>query len=302
MTLNVMHNNKTKIIYKRYKGQLNTNEDYDELHNFLVSTHNEQYTYARFDWMMTNREYLDDANLDKIGIWKDNNNIVAVVMYDHSLDDVYPIYLSGYEFLFKEMLTHIENIMMKVNPDISIFVSSKDNKFRQYLSDNGYQSKNYKDTVMRIDLDNLNDINLPNDYRFVTLSNKDYSDYYRCLYKGFDHEANNDPYNFNEKLMEDSYERKYVDLDLKVSILHDKKYIAHCGIWYDTKSDFAIVEPVCVIPEYRNKSYGRHVVLEGLNRAKIKGAKYAVVGSNSDFYKKIGFKEYLTGEFFYKKQ
>lgn len=295
-----MENNLLNISYTHYKGELCTNEDYDELHNFLVGIHNEQYTYARFDWMMTNREYLDATNLDKIGIWKENNNIVAVVMYDHSLDDVYPIYLPGYEFLFSELLTHIENVMIKVNPNISIFVSSLDDKLKQFLLNKGYQSSDYKDIVMRIDLDNLNEINLANDCQLVSLANKDYRGYYRCLYKGFDHEANNDSYNFNEKLMIEGYERRYVDLDLKVSILHNNEHVAHCGIWYDLRTDFAVIEPVCVIPSYRRKSFGTNVVLEGLRRAKMKGAKYAVVGSNLDFYRRMGFKEYLFGEFFCK--
>ena len=54
-----MKSNLLNISYTHYKGGVCTNEDYDELHNFLVDIHNEQYTYARFDWMMTNREYLD---------------------------------------------------------------------------------------------------------------------------------------------------------------------------------------------------------------------------------------------------
>ena len=51
------------------------------------------------------------------------------------------------------------------------------------------------------------------------------------------------------------------------------------------------VEPVCVIPEYRQKGIGRAMIYEALNRARSLGAKKAYVISDQEFYERIGFKK-----------
>ena len=46
--------------FRTYKGDRTESGDYRKIHDFLVESENEEYTYARFDWMMTNWEYLED--------------------------------------------------------------------------------------------------------------------------------------------------------------------------------------------------------------------------------------------------
>lgn len=289
------------ISYSLYSGGLVTGEDYSLLHDFLLTAHNENYTYARFDWMMTNREYLDSSNLDKIALWKKDNQIVASVLYDHTIDCVFPIYFEGYEELFDDILEHIENVMSKVAQEkILIYVEQKNTKFAEFLMQKGYKLSTYKEPVLKIDLENLNENKLEKGYKFETLENKNYEAYSLCLFKGFDHELNHEKFSFNKDKFISGYERMYVNLSYKVSISNLKEYIAHCGIWYDKKSDFAVIEPVCVIPEYRNKGFGKSVVIEGLKKAKASGARYALVGSDSLFYKRIGFTDYLVGTFYSK--
>ena len=90
-----------QIKLRNYEGSRLETSDYKKLHDFLVESKNTEYTYARFDWMMMNWEYLDDEFLTRIGIWEQNGKIVAANLYDHSLDDIFPIVLPGYEFLYE---------------------------------------------------------------------------------------------------------------------------------------------------------------------------------------------------------
>ena len=71
----------------------------------------------------------------------------------------------------------------------------------------------------------------------------------------------------------------------------DDKYVGHVSLWYSEKMDYAYVEPVCVIPEYRQKGIGRAMIYEVLNRARSLGAKKAYVISDQEFYERIGFKK-----------
>ena len=74
-----------------------------------------------------------------------------------------------------------------------------------------------------------------------------------------------------------------------------------CGCWYLEGTDYAYVEPVCTIPEYRGKGIGKAVVLEALNRCRQMGAKRAYVILDSEFYKRIGFEQFAHYTFLWKK-
>ena len=137
-------------------------------------------------------------------------------------------------------------------------------------------------------------------YRLVSLDqHRDYEQYMRCLFRGFDHEENGEIFSFTEDSLANckkAYERRNVDLSLKISVV-DKagQYVAHAGMWYDKNSEIAVVEPVCTIPEGRKKRFGKAAIFEGLRRVKAMGAKIAVVGSGQQFYYSIGFVPHSTG-------
>ena len=129
--------------------------------------------------------------------------------------------------------------------------------------------------------------------------NEDYEKYLLCMFKGFGHEESNEVFHYDEereKEMKEAYTREYLNKDLKVSIV-DKEgnYVAHCGMWYDSNSEIALIEPVCVVPECRRLGLGREVVYEGLRKVKLLGAKRAVVGSSQQFYYSLGMVPHKTG-------
>lgn len=66
-------------------------------------------------------------------------------------------------------------------------------------------------------------------------------------------------------------------------------YASHCGMWYIPGSDYAYVEPVFTLPEYRKMGLGKAAVLEGVKRCGKLGAKQAYVISSQQFYYSIGF-------------
>jgi len=71
-------------------------------------------------------------------------------------------------------------------------------------------------------------------------------------------------------------------------------------VWYDARTDYAYVEPVCTVPSYRHKGVGRAVVYEALNRAKARGAAQAYVISDQTFYENLGFTTAYRYRFFRK--
>lgn len=59
------------------------------------------------------------------------------------------------------------------------------------------------------------------------------------------------------------------------------------------------VEPVCTIPQYRNKGIAKSVLTEAMKRAYDLGAKRAYVISDMEFYKRLGFKQHSHYTFYW---
>ena len=50
----ILEKGKLHMTFRTYSGDRTEAGDYGKLHDFLVESGNTEYTYARFDWMMTN--------------------------------------------------------------------------------------------------------------------------------------------------------------------------------------------------------------------------------------------------------
>ena len=287
---------------RTYMGNRSEIGDYKKIHDFLVKSANEEYTYGRFDWMMTNWEYLEDQYLNRIGIWEDNKEIVGATMFDHELDIIFPIVLHGYEYLYSEMIDYARNNMVRAeNPNFMIYAGDHNKALVDILKAKGFIATECKDMVALFDLkDSIPAPDLREGYSFITLGqNEDYEKYLYCMFQGFGHAENNERFHYDkerENEMKAAYNREFLDKNLKISIVNQEgDYVAHCGMWYDKNSEIALIEPVCVVPQCRKIGLGREVVYEGLRRVKAAGAKRVVVGSGQQFYYSIGMVPFRTG-------
>lgn len=292
------------VIFRTYIGGAEVTEDYRKVHDFLVESKNTEYTYGRFDWMITNRDYLEEQYLSKIGLWEENGKIVAADLFDTSLDDIFPITLTGYEYLYPEMLKYAMEYMIKEDePDFRVYICDTNKELQKTAKKAGLIPTSHKEMVAMYDLtEEIPASNLPKKYKLTSLSEeKDYEKVALCLFKGFGHEEGGEVFQFTketERKCQEAYEREYVNLSLRVSVKDAQgNYCAHTGMWYDKNTEIALIEPVCTIPTHRKLGIGREVVLEGLRRVKALGAKKAVVGSNLQFYYSIGLVPHSTGTY-----
>ncbi len=123
--------------------------------------------------------------------------------------------------------------------------------------------------------------------------------YLRVLWKGFNHELDGEgelKYSSKEEqLVKEEMIRPNVDLKLKITVVSpDGDFVSYCGMWYDPKAGYAVIEPVATDPRYRKMGLGRAAVLEGIKRVGELGAKFVVVGSSQQFYYSIGLRPFKT--------
>ena len=73
------------IDFRTYNAEPRYGEDYNRLRSFLLELGDINYSFGRWDWMISH-SYLDVEGLSKIGILLDNEAIVGIATYDTMLD------------------------------------------------------------------------------------------------------------------------------------------------------------------------------------------------------------------------
>lgn len=284
--------------FRTYRSDPLFGEDYHRLRDFLLRLDSHNYSFGRWDWMITH-SYLDASGLDKIGLWEENGRVVAAATYDCKLGSAYLLTEKGYEPLKEEMLRYAQGAL------------AKDGKFRALILDGdlpaqetaarlGFRPTQDKecDAVYPIGADKIG-YTLPEGFRVTSMREEfDLYKYGEALWKGFNHEADGEgPFTMDGKLpsYQAEFQRPNVNLDLKVAVAApDGRFVSYCGMWQDPACPSALVEPVATDPAYRKMGLGRAAVLEAVRRCGSLGAKRAFVGSSQQFYYSIGFYPYAT--------
>lgn len=287
------------IRFRTYSAQAGITEDYHKVRDFFIRLGYAEFTYARWDWMTTHG-YLDKSAVGRIGIWEDDGQIVGVATFDCQLGDAFCLTFPEYAFLKKEMLLYAKDNLSKEGK-FGVVIADNDVKFQDIAAQLGFYATVSKENDAVFYLEKTSTAyDLPKNIHITSMKETfDHYQYLRVLWKGFNHELNGEgEFQYTEEKERQSKEamlRPNVDLNLKVAaVAPDGNFAAYCGMWYDPKAGYAVIEPVATDPQYRKLGLGKAVVLEGIKRVGELGAKIAFVGSSQQFYYSIGLRPYST--------
>lgn len=278
-------------IVERYKNTQRFNEQYEEIHNFLLQTAdggcNEHFHWGRFEWMMCHT-LLDVHELEKITLFRNKDNLlVGLLTYDTCFDgSAYLIHSIADKELLKIMVEQaVQNY--KIDRKTVILVNHDDTALNEILRESNFVEKNKDNAVLEMSLEQIPDYHVPEG---IKVSPQDFIGdnwkYQNVVHKGFDNEGVPQPW--NEVVLEVFKTIPNYNNFLKVFAINKGEYCSHCGVWY-TQGETAYIEPVATIPEFRKMGLAKAVVYEAIDRAKRLGAKRAVVISQQEFYFRIGF-------------
>lgn len=291
---------------RKFTKEYAFHKDFNDVFDFIVRINQKEvinpcFDYSRWEWVYSLEKYLDKDNLDKIGIWEDEGRIVGMATYEGKLGDAYFLLDPEYNHLKEEMLLYaIDNL--GTEEKMRIIIDEKDLELQKLARKHGFvPTKDQEEDSMIEITDDLN-YSLPEGYKIVSLD-EDYDifKYGQVLHRGFDHgpDYEQDKKEYDSRVLQLS--GPHNDLSLKVAVeAPNGDWVSYCGMWYDDRVDFCIVEPVATDPKYRKMGLGKAVVLEGVIRCGKLGAKRAFVGSNQQFYYNIGFNPYSTYNFWKK--
>lgn len=258
------------------------------------------YPWGRWAWMFS-LPYLDKNFMEKITYFKDQDEIVGLLTYESSFGDAYYVIKDGYELIKEELIKHA----IKTFDDkdgLRFLIPDHDEEMKKIaISLNLIQSDDVEYTY-KMDLNRELSYDLKPGFHITSLKDDfDLIKYGRCLFQGFNHEG---PYNPDETEINDrkiSLSAPGIDLSRNIAIVApNQDFVSYCGTWYQEGSVGVLIEPVATAPLYRKQGFGKAAIYEALNRAKEKGAKFAVVGSSQIFYQKLGFTYYMSSHFWIK--
>ncbi len=287
------------VRFRNYTSQAGITDDYYKVRDLIVKLGYSEFVYARWDWMATH-SYLDKSAVGKIGLWEDNGKIIGIATYDTILGNAYCLAFPDYSYLKKEMLMYAKE-NLRGEKRFGIVIPDSDFRFQDVAAELGFIAtpSTENDSVFYIDKTPTS-YTLPSGFGITSMKdNYERYKYRSVLWKGFNHEAKGEGElvytEETDKDVDEEMIRPYVDLNLKIAVVGpDGNFVSYCGMWYEPKAGFAIIEPVATDPAYRKMGLGKAAVLEGIKRVSELGAKIAFVGSNQQFYYSIGLRPYAT--------
>jgi len=283
------------VVFHQYRSPAGITEEYFRLRAFFLKRRGDDFSFGRWDWMITHG-WLDHEALQKIGVWEDDGEIIGVATFDTRPGEGFICVLHGYEHLRAEMVRYAANYL-KNKDSFRLLVADADSDFQETALQQGFVPTPDKefDAVFHTREPDLIQYPIEPGFRIISLEESfDVEKYGQVLWKGFNHEIKGEgPLVLSQakrKQLLDEMLRPNVDLSLKIAVVAPNgDYASYCGMWLDAASPDALVEPVATDPAYRKLGLGRAAVLEGVRRCGLRGAKRALVASNQQFYYSIGF-------------
>lgn len=279
-------------------------EDFLSVADFLVNhfqSQNRDGNWLQPTWeYMHTHPYLDEEALSKIGIWEDENRIVAVAHFEHRLGEAFFELHPQYGHLKLDLLGHAEKLLYGLTGDgkkyLNAYVNDFDSKFEDLVKSRGYAKHEKRDRPMSAFAIPLPfpEIILPEGFRLKSLEeDNDLQKIHRVLWRGFNHpgEPPEEGIEGRKKMQSGPNFRK--DLTIVVEA-PDGNFASFCGMWFDSANLISYVEPVATDPAYRRMGLGRAAVLEGIRRCGALGATVAFVGTDMKFYLDMGFEKLFT--------
>jgi len=294
------------VTFRNYTKQFGITKDYEHVRKFFLSLGHAEFECTRWDWMITH-SYLDQSALDKIGLWEDQGEVVAIATYDTTLGHAYCLTLPKYAYLKQEMLVYAKTHLAH-GDYFRIVIHDLDTEFQMIATSLGFVATPSREAEAILDTNKADlSYDLPEGFQIISLKDRlDLYEYRRVLWKGFNHEKDGEgPLVFNDDTLKSAtieMIRPYVDLNLKIAVVApDGHFVSYSGIWYNQELGYAVVEPVATDPDYRKMGLGKAAVLEGVKRVKALGAIKVYVGSEQQFYYNIGFAPYATSSIWMEK-
>jgi GNAT superfamily N-acetyltransferase len=233
----------------------------------------------------------------RIGLWEDDGELVGVVFYESGLGECVVNAAPGYEKLWPEMVQYAEDELSCLSSGrhrLLIWAMRPQTAFRNLLIDRQYRVIDSEPITVFEYAKGFRDVPVPEGFSVISLEDEnDPAKINACLWKGFNHGPKpDDDLDCRLQMQSGPHFRKDLATIVKAP---DGQYAVYAGMWLDGRNDYAYLEPLATIPEYRRMGLATLALTEAMKKTQKYGATYCFGGSR-EFYFAIGFEEVFRRE------
>ena len=223
-----------------------------------------------------------------MGLWFDEGRVVGAALFDMYFGEAFVGALEEYKHLYNEILKYAYD-NLKDDSGLGVAIHDGDEHAVQIALKQGFVKQDNQETIMSLSLNKNLLVNLPSDISFTEIDPmKDAYELQWLFWQGFDHGADKKQFEQEEEIT--PQKRKHFNPHLTVAAINEKQeMVGLAGAWYDPRTEYAYLEPVCVIPAYRKKGIAKAMIYEVANRCGSLGAKKLYVLTDFVFYERLGF-------------
>ena len=237
------------------------------------------HTHPAFNHKLTHR----------FGLWEENNTIVGIACYEMDIGECFISTRKGYESLLSEMIKYSEK-NISINKELSIWATDKEIDKKKMLHVMGYRMVHSEPVTIFSYSESFPEKTLPKGFSVSSLDyENDFMKINDCLWYGFNHGPEPDPdQDVDCRMLMQSGPNFRKDLTTIIKAPNGE-YACFAGMWLDKINNYAYLEPLATVPEYRGLGLATVAVVEGMKKTKELGAEYCF-GGVPDFYQHIGFR------------
>ena len=243
------------------------------------------WNWARFEWMYEHPEF-DKSAIGSIGLWYEHGKVVAAALYDMYFGEGFCGVLPGYMDLYGEVLTYA---CEHLRDESGFGFAIEDNDIEKIKAAEalGFSKADQTENIMSCSLNGKRAYTLETGLSIKEFDpGKNPYEFAWLLWQGFDHGQDKDEFEKSDEKKPQI--RPNLKKELSLTAVNEKgDAVSYVCLWKDEETDYAYIEPVCTIPEYRGKGVAKSLLYEAFNRALDLGAKNAYVISDMDFYKRL---------------
>lgn len=293
------------IKFRNYKDP----DDYRRVDHFFLQHY--QPENADGNWIEPMWEYMhfhplmNHHLLERVGIWEDDGEIVAVAHYEWHSGEAFFQFHPAYRHLRNKVLEYAEANLTGISKKdgrkyLCAYVNDNDAEFISLVKERGYARDEEETRPMyKFEIPNpFPETKLPDGFSLKSLAdNHDWAKVHRVLWRGFDHEGEPPAGETELESRRKMFDTPKARRDLKIAVeAPNGNFVSFCGMFYEPTHQYAYVEPVATDPDYRRMGLAKAAVLEGIRRCGALGATVAYVGNDLPIYQAIGFEKVYNSE------
>ncbi|OKP82155.1 GNAT family N-acetyltransferase [Paenibacillus sp. P32E] len=236
---------------------------------------------------------------EKIGIWEDDGEIVGRVSLDSPWYGDAIIYANPeYAGLCPDLLQYAESTFAGTDDNGNRYLNigaSEGGVLQASLEAKGYTKGDEGRTLTYSLSEPIQDVPIPVGFEIKSLQEVyNFKKLNDLLWRAFNYEGEPPAYDDEVYLPIKHAWLDYRQEICSVAVAPDGSYASFCGMWLDTDTKAAFIEPLATAEKYRHQGLAKACIYESMKKCKELGANIVFVAPDEEpypWYKSIGFKQ-----------